>query len=92
MTDPEIRVGAEGERTYRVEVEDSRGSTTHSVEVPVGMAEELGWGPTGEADLVRASVAFLLEREPPTAILRRFSLDVIGRYFPDYRSEIRRGG
>lgn len=60
------------------------------MEVPRDLAEELGWGSTREADLVRESFAFLLEREPPTSILPRFSLDVIGRYFPEYQSEMRR--
>ncbi len=53
------------------------------------MADELGWGDAAEAELVRESFAFLLEREPPTSILSRFSLDVIGRYFPEYSTEIR---
>ena len=48
-------------------------------------------GATGvpEEELVRASFAFLLDREPATSILTRFSLDVIGRYFPEYTSELR---
>jgi hypothetical protein len=37
---------------------------------------------------VRASFRFLLDREPATSILARFSLDVISRYFPEYRREI----
>ena len=36
------------------------------------------------------SFEFLLEREPATSILRRFSLHVIGDYFPDYGAEMRR--
>ncbi len=36
------------------------------------------------------SFEFLLEREPATSILRRFSLDVIGDYFPDYEAEMTR--
>ncbi len=35
-------------------------------------------------DLVARSFAFLLEREPPTSILRSFDLSVIPRYFPEY--------
>ena len=33
---------------------------------------------------------FLLERESPSSILRSFSLDVIERYFPEYRVEMSR--
>lgn len=35
-------------------------------------------------DLVRRSFEFLLEREPPQSILRRFALGDIERYFPEY--------
>ena len=38
--------------------------------------------------LVEESFRFLLEREPATAILRKFALSEIERYFPDYRAEI----
>jgi hypothetical protein len=43
------------------------------------------------ADLVRRSFAFLLEREPPSAILPNFDLPVIARYFPEYEREIAAG-
>jgi hypothetical protein len=36
--------------------------------------------------LVARSFEFLLEREPPNAILRTFDLSVIQRYFPEYDS------
>ena len=42
-------------------------------------------------DLVERSLAFLLEREPPTSILRSFDLPVIGGFFPEYEATIRRG-
>jgi hypothetical protein len=35
-------------------------------------------------DLVARSFEFLLEREPPSAILPTFELSVIQRYFPEY--------
>jgi hypothetical protein len=43
-----------------------------------------------DENLVRESFVFLLEREPPSSILKRFSLDVISGYFPEYPEEIRR--
>ena len=39
-------------------------------------------------DLVTRSFDFLLEREPPTSILRNFALPDIERYFPDYPTKI----
>ena len=89
-TDVEVSVSPEGVTSFRVEVRSAQGITTHLVEVPPELVEDLGWGDTDAADLVRESFAFLLEREPPTAIMRRFSLEVIGQYFPEYRAEIRR--
>ena len=49
---------------------------------------------TGDDDegLVRESFVFLLEREPPSSILKTFDLSVISRYFPEYAGEMRRKG
>lgn len=51
---------------------------------------------TGDSDdteaLVRESFVFLLEREPPSSILKTFDLSVIARYFPEYPDEMRRRG
>ena len=73
-----------------VEVQSLGVRTNHTVTVPQGLAEELGWSSEAEIELVRESFVFLLEREPPTSILRSFTLDVIGRYFSEYPSEIRK--
>jgi hypothetical protein len=40
--------------------------------------------------LVEKSFEFLLERESNTSILSSFDLPVIGRYFPEYESTIRK--
>ena len=63
-------------------------ATRHVVTVPAGMPAALGLDGLDIADLVRASFAFLLEHEPATSILRSFSLDVIGSYFPEYTREM----
>ena len=65
--------------------------TEHTVTVaPASLAR---WGAGKERedveDLVLRSFAFLLEREPPTAILREFELSVIESYFPEYDELIR---
>jgi hypothetical protein len=66
--------------------------TEHTVNVsPASLAR---WGagaePKDVEDLVRRSFEFLLEREPPSAILRQFELSVIESYFPEY-DELFRG-
>ena len=73
---------------YLVEVRAGNVTTTHDVHVPSGLAEQLGCPGAGDLDLVEASFRYLLEREPNTSILRSFSLDEIGRYFPGWSSEM----
>jgi hypothetical protein len=62
-------------------------------EVAVSAAELARYDPdsTEPSALVRRSFEFLLAREPKESILRSFGLSVIGRYFPEYEREIRRG-
>ena len=58
--------------------------------VPPGLPDALGCPQVPVAELVRCSFAFLLAREPATSILRSFSLEQIGDYFPDYPDAISR--
>lgn len=72
-----------------VTVGDDPAATTHEVQVTDADLSRLA--PDAEVEgLVEASFRFLLEREPREAILRRFELTVIGRYFPEYAAEIGR--
>jgi hypothetical protein len=85
-----VTVSPHGQGTYVVEVRTDEAQTTHVVSVPPGLNVSVGCQDVEEAELVRASFEFLLDREPPSSILRRFSLEVIGSYFPEYRTEIGR--
>lgn len=72
-----------------VEVEHGGHSSHHTVTVTRSDFER--WSNGRDVDeLVRRSFDFLLEREPPASILRRFDLSVIQSYFPEYDREIRR--
>jgi len=64
--------------------------SSHRVRVSAADLDRLAPGNDDPVRLVRASFAFLLERESPQMILRSFELSEIGRYFPDYEGEIRR--
>ncbi|HMK96867.1 MAG TPA: hypothetical protein VK425_04920 [Acidimicrobiales bacterium] len=86
---PTVLVARQADGTFSVKVRGNRSETSHSVSVPDGLAMTVGAAGVPEEELVRASFAFLLDREPATSILSRFSLDVIGRYFPEYPSELR---
>jgi hypothetical protein len=73
-----------------VELSDPRGATRHTVDVT---ARDLArWGRTEEpvAQLVQRAFDFLLARESPAQILRRFDLSDIQRYFPEFDEQIRR--
>ena len=55
----------------------------HIVEVTKSDLKRLA--PSGSVeDLVKRSFDFLLEREPPQSILRRFALADIEHYFPEF--------
>lgn len=80
-----IAVDRRPDGTFAVEVLDGAVRTTHVVSVPRGFAGSLGAPDLEGERLVRVSFEFLLEREPATSILRSFDLEVIERYFPEYR-------
>jgi hypothetical protein len=85
----EIAVRRAGGRELDVHVREGERETTHHVSVP----DRIGELEVGEDDLERVveeSFRFLLEREPATSILGRFSLDEISRYFPEYAGELPR--
>ena len=62
--------------------------TIHSVTVPPELVSSVGCEGATDEELVRASFLFLLEREAPTSILGRFSLDQITTYFPEFPAEV----
>ncbi|HXQ59900.1 MAG TPA: hypothetical protein VN799_07365 [Acidimicrobiales bacterium] len=86
----EVMVDEQSDGRFVVTVTDGPVRTTHTVSVPAGLPGRLGAALVPVAELVRCSFTFLLEREPPTSILRTFSLDQIGDYFPDYPEKIGR--
>ena len=73
----------------RVSVGDDPAATRHEVSVDRPTLDDLAPGASPE-ELVRASFAFLLEREPRESIMRSFELPIIGRFFGDYPDEMRR--
>jgi len=87
---PTLLVAEDADGNFAVKIDDGNVETSHLVSVPSGFGPELGLGAISEGDLVRASFRFLLDREPATSILAKFSLALISRYFPEYRREIRK--
>jgi len=75
-----------------VSVDHSGQRTRHVVTVTPSDVERWAQGSQREAveSLVARSFDFLLEREPPGAILATFNLSVIQQYFPDYDRAFKR--
>jgi hypothetical protein len=72
---------------FDVRVEEANGESRHRVTMSAQTLESLGQG-VAASDFIRAAFEFLLEREPKEAILSRFDVSVIGRYFPEFEQEI----
>ncbi len=84
-----IDVSLESGCVFRVVVTDDRGSSTHMVTVTPSDVERYAPGSSPE-ELLEAAFEFLLAREPREAILPRFDLPVIERYFPEFARGIDR--
>jgi hypothetical protein len=86
------QVGEGGGATrFLVTVSERGSSSTHEVTVTDGDYRRLGEGFDSYQDLVRASIEFLLEREPKESILGRFDVADISKYFPEFEREISGG-
>jgi hypothetical protein len=88
-----VRVEAQGAGwVCQVAVEHGGERSRHTVTVTPGDLARWGTdaGPQAVQDLVERSFAFLLERESPGAILSRFGLATIQRYFPEYDQQFKR--
>ena len=80
----EVRCEPEGDgHRCLVTIREGRLSTEHRVRVTASDLTRWGRGRPVE-ELVRHSIAFLLEREQKESILRQFDLSVIKRYFPEF--------
>jgi tRNA nucleotidyltransferase/poly(A) polymerase len=83
-----VTVTLQSADTYAVEVSEFGGTSSHTVTATPAHLAGLGLDAPPER-VIEESFYFLLEREPKEAILARFELPVIGRYFPEYPAEIR---
>ena len=74
---------------FQVTVADSM-TTTHEVTVNDQSLTDLTDDKVTKEQLLEFSFNFLLDREPNTSILSKFDINVISKYFSDYRVEVRR--
>lgn len=89
MPDLDVRCGRQGTGWLcLVRVVDRPLVTEHRVTVAADDLARLDPRGADPSRLVRAAFDFLLEREPPSSILRAFDLSVIGRYFPGWEADV----
>ena len=74
---------------FQVTVADSM-TTTHEVTVTDQSLTDLTDDKVTKEQLLEFSFNFLLDREPNTSILSKFDINVISKYFSDYRDEVKR--
>ena len=65
-------------------------TTAHTVTISDQSLNDLADKKVTKTQLLEFSFIFLLDREPNTSILSSFDINVISRYFSDYRDEVRR--
>ncbi len=88
----DIEIGQETEQsnqwTYDVTVYD--GGKRHRYDVTLSFQDYDHWshGRVSPSQVVRAAFAFLLDREPASAILSKFDCSIIRRYFPDVDQQL----
>ena len=75
---------------FDVLVSDGKGKTRHQVTMARGNFESLTHGTCAPERCIEAAFRFLLNREPKEAILARFDVTVISRYFPEFETELPR--
>lgn len=74
---------------FGVDCTEGDTTTSHKVRVPDDVLDVIGVPEVDPQQLVEETFAFLLEREPNTAIMREFALTDVERFFPDYVEEMR---
>ena len=84
----EVETLRDGE--FRVRVIDGDSESSHRVTLNAEHYNRLTRGKIEPQELVKRSFQFLLERETKEAILGKFDLQAIARYFPEYEREIKR--
>ena len=82
-----ISVTLTGAHTYAVEIE-SHPEVTHTVTMSREDYLALSGGRCTQEWVLVQAFHFLLEREPASAILQRFDIRDIARYFPEFDAEM----
>ena len=75
---------------FDVVIRESGHETHHQLTMSAREYDRLSNGSCPPEHCVEAAFRFLLDREPKEAILSRFDVSVISRYFPDFETKLPR--
>ncbi len=84
-----VSIKKQSDDVFEVTVADTA-TTTHRVTVTDQSLTDLTDGNATKVQLLEFSFEFLLERETNTSILLSFDINVISKYFSNYKDEVRR--
>lgn len=73
---------------FDVTIDESGSQTHHRVVMSASDHQRLTGGACRPEQCIEAAFRFLLDREPKESILRRFDINVISRYFPDFEAKL----
>jgi hypothetical protein len=82
------RRGGTDPLAFDVVIRDSQGESRHHVTLSRAACSRWTGGSDAPEKCVDAAFRFLLDREPKEAILSRFDMSVIARYFPEFEQEL----
>lgn len=82
------QIGDSDPLQFEVTVHESGAETPHRVAMSAVDYRRLTGGSCQPAQCVEAAFRFLLDREPKEAILRRFDITLISRYFPEFEAKL----
>lgn len=86
---PDLDISASDEHVYDVVITaDDDSVSRHRVTVPDDFLASNGVASAQEPLLVRASLEYLLDHEPPSSIMAAFTLADISRFFPGYPGDV----
>jgi len=75
---------------FKVTVVEKSGETNHEVTMAQATYLKLTNGEIEPNRCIQAAFEFLLDREPKEAILSRFDVTVISRYFPGFEKDLKK--
>jgi len=83
-----VSIKKQNDDVFEVTVADSI-TTIHEVTVTNQRLSDLTDNNVTKIQLLEFSFRFLLQREPNTSILSSFDINVISKYFSNYKDEVR---